>query len=90
MLSATHIAGLKLPRDDVNAHVVILNAFDVATSTAANTLEKTYLADAAGVRKTNLDAYTKAAAAPDAAVAPATSAVAKHTAAVAVHACALT
>lgn len=89
MLSATHIAGLALPRADVNAHVVILNAFDVDTNKAAIKLESTYVADTAGVRKTNLDAYNLAAAAPTAAVAPATSAVAKHTAAVAVHACAL-
>ena len=88
MLSATHIAGLALPRADVNAHVVALNKLDVATAAAAKTVHTTYMTDAAGVRTTNLAAYTKAADAPTTPVAPALSPVDAWKAAVKAHTCA--
>lgn len=89
MLSATHIAGLALPRADVNAHVVALNKLDVATAAAAKTVHTTYMTDAAGVRTTNLAAYKLAADAPTKAVSPALSPLAAYNAAVTAHGCSL-
>lgn len=86
-MSATHIAGLALPRADVNAHVVALNKLDVATDAAAKTVHTTYMTDAADVRKANLKAYDTAAAAATTAVSPAISPKAAYDKAVAAHTC---